>query len=134
MLTGRPPFQAATPIETMLLALEHDPVLPRALTRGWIPISKWSPSSVCKSRLRSVISRRRRWPMTWRRFCAAILSRPGRRRLRALAARLMGETHHAPVLENWGLLWIFHSIALLIFFGLPTGSRSRVSGRAGLMC
>ena len=26
MLTGRPPFQAATPIETMLLALEHDPV------------------------------------------------------------------------------------------------------------
>ena len=31
MLTGRPPFQAATPIETMLLALEHDPIAPRAL-------------------------------------------------------------------------------------------------------
>ena len=31
MLTGRPPFQAATPIETMLLALEHDPISPRAL-------------------------------------------------------------------------------------------------------
>ena len=29
----------------------------------------------------------------------------------------MGETHHAPVLENWGLLWIYHSIALLVFFG-----------------
>ena len=37
--------------------------------------------------------------------------------LRALAARLMGETHHTPVLENWGLLWIYHSIALLVFFG-----------------
>ena len=31
MLTGRPPFQAATPIETILLALEHDPIPPRAL-------------------------------------------------------------------------------------------------------
>src|SRR5205823_14335172 len=31
MLTGRPPFQAATPVETILLALEHDPISPRAL-------------------------------------------------------------------------------------------------------
>src|SRR5262249_62030806 len=31
MLTGRPPFQAATPIDTILLALEHDPIPPRAL-------------------------------------------------------------------------------------------------------
>ena len=31
MLTGRPPFQAATPVETMLLALEHDPIAPRVL-------------------------------------------------------------------------------------------------------
>ena len=31
MLTGRPPFQAATPVETILLALEHDPIPPRAL-------------------------------------------------------------------------------------------------------
>jgi serine/threonine-protein kinase len=37
--------------------------------------------------------------------------------LRALAGRLMGETHHARVLENWGQLWIYHSIALLVFFG-----------------
>ena len=31
MLTGRAPFQAATPVETLLLALEHDPVSPRVL-------------------------------------------------------------------------------------------------------
>jgi serine/threonine-protein kinase len=37
--------------------------------------------------------------------------------LRALAARLLGETQHAPVLEKWGKLWIYHSVALLAFFG-----------------
>src|SRR5262249_1185762 len=41
--------------------------------------------------------------------------------LRALAARLLGKTHHAPVLEDWGLLWIYHSIALLVFFGATNG-------------
>lgn len=31
MLTGRPPFQAATPVETVLLVLEQDPLPPRLL-------------------------------------------------------------------------------------------------------
>jgi serine/threonine-protein kinase len=29
-------------------------------------------------------------------------------------ARVFRETHHATVLENWGTLWIWHSLALLI--------------------
>lgn len=33
LLVGRPPFQAATPAETMLQSLEEDPVLPRVLNR-----------------------------------------------------------------------------------------------------
>ena len=31
MLTGRPPFQAASPVDTVLLVLEQDPVPPRLL-------------------------------------------------------------------------------------------------------
>ena len=31
-----------------------------------------------------------------------------------VVARWMRETHHAHVLENWGLLWMWHSAALLI--------------------
>src|SRR5205085_3818739 len=31
MLTGRPPFQAATPVDTVLLVLEQDPLPPRLL-------------------------------------------------------------------------------------------------------
>jgi serine/threonine-protein kinase len=29
-------------------------------------------------------------------------------------ARVFRETHHATVLENWGLLWMWHSLALLV--------------------
>jgi serine/threonine-protein kinase len=50
--------------------------------------------------------------------------------LRALAKRLLGETHHAAILENWGFLWICHSIALLVFFGLTNALALRgVSAR-----
>jgi len=30
-----------------------------------------------------------------------------------IAARLFRETHHAVVLENWGLLWMWHSVVVL---------------------
>jgi hypothetical protein len=117
MLTGRPPFQAATPVETMLLALEHDPVAPRALNPR------------VNADLEMVALKCLQKPPSLRYPSAGALAEdlesflrgdPVSARatsIRALAARLMGETHHAPVLENWGLLWIFHSIALLIFFG-----------------
>jgi serine/threonine-protein kinase len=117
MLTGRPPFQAATPIETMLLALEHDPISPRVLN----PRVNLDLEMVA---LRCLLK-----PPSLRYQSAAALAEdlesflqgdPVSARstsLRALAARLLGETHHAPVLQNWGLLWIYHSIALLGFFG-----------------
>ena len=117
MLTGRPPFQAATPIETMLLALEHDPVAPRVLNPRVNPDLEMIALQCLQK------------PPALRYPSAAALAEdlesflrgdPVSARstsLRALAARLMGETHHAPVLENWGLLWIYHSIALLVFFG-----------------
>jgi eukaryotic-like serine/threonine-protein kinase len=121
MLTGRPPFQAATPIETMLLALEHDPIAPRALNPRVNPDLemvalqclqkppglRYPTAEALAEDLESFL---RGDPVSARSTS-----------LRALAARLMGETHHAPVLENWGLLWIFHSIALLVFFGMTNG-------------
>jgi serine/threonine-protein kinase len=117
MLTGRPPFQAATPIETMLLALEHDPIAPRVLN------PRVNPD------LEMIALKCLQKPPALRYPSAAALAEdlesflrgdPVSARatsLRALAARLLGETHHAPVLENWGLLWIYHSVALLVFFG-----------------
>jgi hypothetical protein len=34
--------------------------------------------------------------------------------LRLLVSRALRETHHAGVLENWGLLWMWHSVALIV--------------------
>ena len=43
----------------------------------------------------------------------------------AVAGRLFGETHHAAVLENWGLLWIWHSIVLLVICLLTDALRNQ---------
>jgi serine/threonine protein kinase len=58
-LTGRPPFQAATPIETMQLALEHDPVAPRALHSRALWLGSALPGLTAP-----------RWPDTVRRAAA----------------------------------------------------------------
>ncbi|MDR3619465.1 MAG: serine/threonine-protein kinase [Paludisphaera borealis] len=118
MLTGRPPFQAASPIETILLVLEHDPVPPRVLNPGVSPDLemialrclqkqpelRYSTAGALADDLEAFL---RDEPVSARSMS-----------LRALASRLLGESHHAAVLENWGQLWIYHSVALLFFFGV----------------
>jgi hypothetical protein len=118
MLTGRPPFQAASAVDTLLLVLEQDPLPPRLLN------PKVNPE------LEMIALKCLQKPAELRYPSAAALADdldaflagdPVSARstsLRALAARLMGETHHAAVLENWGLLWVCHSVALVVFFGL----------------
>ena len=118
MLTGRPPFQAASPVETMMLVLEHDPVPPRVLNPGVSPDLemialrclqkqpelRYPSAAALADDLQAFL---RDEPVSARSMS-----------LRALASRLLGESHHAGILENWGQLWIYHSIALLFFFGL----------------
>jgi serine/threonine-protein kinase len=118
MLTGRPPFQAATPIETMMLALEEDPIPPRVLNPRVSPDLEMIALRCLQKQPEH------RYPSAAAMaddLEAFLRDEPVSARstsLRALAARLLGETHHAPVLEKWGVLWIYHSIALLVFFGV----------------
>jgi serine/threonine-protein kinase len=113
MLTGRPPFQAASPAEMVLLVLEQDPVPPRMLN----PKADRDLEMICLRCLQK--------PADLRYASAAALAddleaflndesisaRSGR--FGQILAGLMRETHHAAVLENWGLLWMWHSLALL---------------------
>ncbi len=118
MLTGRPPFQAASPIDTLLLVLEQDPVPPRVLN----PRANADLEMIALKCLQK--SPEQRYPSAAALaddLDALLAGEPVSARstsLRALASRLLGETHHAPVLENWGSLWIYHSVALVFFFGL----------------
>ena len=114
MLTGRPPFQAASPAEMVMLVLEQDPVPPRMLN----PKADRDLEMICLRCLQK--------PPDLRYASAAgladdldaylndesISARSGR--FAQVLAGLMRETHHAAVLENWGLLWMWHSLALLV--------------------
>jgi serine/threonine-protein kinase len=118
MLTGRPPFQAATPVDTVLLVLEQDPVPPRVVNPR------------VDRDLEMIALRCLQKPTDLRYSTAAALADDLDAYLRnepvsarsgqfvQVLSRLFRETHHAPVLENWGLLWMWHSLVLLIACGL----------------
>lgn len=118
MLTGRPPFLASTTFDTLLLVLEQDPVSPRALN----PSASADLEMIALKCLHKAPEQRYQSAALLADDLDAFLNGgPVSARsmgLFDLAARLMGETHHADVLENWGGLWMMHSAALLVFFGL----------------
>lgn len=113
-LTGRPPFQAASPVDTVLLVLEQDPVPPRVI----------NPKA--DRDLEMIALRCLQKPADLRYASAAALAddleaylhdepiaaRSGR--FAQVLSRLFRETHHAAVLENWGLLWMWHSLVVFI--------------------
>ncbi|HEY2154057.1 MAG TPA: serine/threonine-protein kinase [Isosphaeraceae bacterium] len=117
-LTGRPPFQAASAFDTIRLVLESDPVMPRALNPRVDP----DLEMVALKCLQKEPGQRYKSAAALADDLDAFLAgEPVSARsvsLRSLAQRVFAETHHAPVLENWGLLWMLHSLALLVFFGL----------------
>jgi eukaryotic-like serine/threonine-protein kinase len=118
MLTGRPPFQAARPLDTILLVLEQDPVPPRALN----PKANPDLEMVALKCLQKTPEHRYPTAAALADDLDAFLAGgPVSARsmsLRALAVRLLGETHNAAIMENWGFLWICHSVALVVSFGL----------------
>jgi serine/threonine protein kinase len=111
-LTGRPPFQAATPVDTILLVLEQDPVPPRLLN----PKVDRELETICLRCLQKPADLRYPSAAALASDLEAFLAgeqlsmQPSG--LGYLFSRLLRETHHAPVLENWGLLWMWHSLMI----------------------
>lgn len=113
-LTGRPPFVAETPVEMVMLVIEQDPSPPRALR----------PS--LDRDLEMIVVRCLQKPIDLRYETAGDLAddldafladeivsaRSGH--FEQVIARIFRETHHAGVLENWGTLWMWHSLVLLV--------------------
>lgn len=114
LLTGRPPFVADSPMELALKVLEQDPPPPRLLEPR------------IDRDLEMIVQRSIQKPPDLRYDTAdemadelecflrdePIKARSGT--LGQIVARWFRETHHAAVLENWGLLWMWHSLVLLI--------------------
>jgi eukaryotic-like serine/threonine-protein kinase len=121
MLTGRPPFQAATPVDTLLLVLDQDPVRPRLLN------SKVDPDLelICLKCLQKEPSLRYASAAELAAELEAYLSGEALsvrtlnlRDVGDLLRRMLRETHHAVVLENWGVLWMWHSLKILLLCAL----------------
>lgn len=114
MLTGRAPFQGASPLETVMMVLEQDPLLPRLLNRNVDPDLemialkclqkpadlRYQDANELANDLEAYLTNE---PISARSSqFSKVLS---------LAFR---ETHHAAVLESWGLLWMLHSAVIFV--------------------
>jgi serine/threonine-protein kinase len=124
MLTGRPPFQAATPVDTLLLVLDQDPVRPRLLNRKVDP----DLELICLKCIEKEAELRYAGAGELAADLAAYLNGEelsvravGLRDLWALFRRSLRETPHAVVLENWGLLWMCHSATIFVMCVLTWG-------------
>src|SRR5262249_76103 len=114
LLTGRPPFQSPSPVDTVLMVLEQDPLPPRLLNRALgrdlemivlkglqkRPELRYESAEALENDLSAYLSDE------------PIAARSGQ--FSQVLARVFRETHHATVLENWGLLWMWHAAVLLV--------------------
>jgi serine/threonine-protein kinase len=114
LLTGRPPFQGPSPVDTVLMVLEQEPLPPRLLNRK------------LDRDLEMIVLKCLQKPPELRYASAAALAddleaylhdepiaaRSGQ--FSQVLARVFRETHHATVLENWGLLWMWHAAVILV--------------------
>lgn len=113
LLTGRPPFQAASPVDTVLLVLEQNPVPPRVLN----PKADTDLEMIAMKCLQKPSDLR--YPSASDLAAdleAYLANEPISARSSHLAqviSRAFRDTHHAPVLENWGVLWMWHSLVVL---------------------
>lgn len=113
-LTGRGPFVGDTPVDVVMQVIEQEPTPPRALRPR------------LDRDLEMIVIRCLQKPVDLRYETVEgladdldaylddepVSARSGR--FSQVVARLFRETHHASVLENWGVLWIWHSMVLLI--------------------
>jgi eukaryotic-like serine/threonine-protein kinase len=125
MLTGRPPFQAATPVDTVLMVLEQDPLPPRML------------NARADADLEMIALKCLQKPSDLRYRDAAALAddleayladEPISARsshFTQVLSRAFRESHHAGILENWGLLWMWHSLVLLVLCLVTNGLQWR---------
>ena len=118
MLTGRPPFQAASPLDTMLLVLEQDPIPPRVLNPKADPDLEMVALKCLQKRPENRYPTAEALALDLDNYLAGQPVSARSTRFQALAGRYLGETPHAALLENWGELWMYHSVALLVFYGI----------------
>lgn len=113
-LTGRPPFSAASPVDVVLMVLEQDPPPPRLIN----PRADADLELISLKALQKPPELRYASAAAMADDLAAYLANEPisarSSQFTDILSRLFRETHHAAVLEHWGLLWMWHSLVLLV--------------------
>src|SRR5439155_5388209 len=114
LLTGRPPFQAASAVNVLLLVRSEEAVRPRLLNPG-IPTDL---ELICLKCLENRPEHRYATAGQLADDLEAYLTggevSARSSSLAYFVSRIFRETHHAPVMENWGGLWMLHSLKLFL--------------------
>lgn len=113
-ITGQTPFAAKSPVELLLKVLEQDPPPPRVLNPN---VHRDLEMIVVRALQKPPDLRYRSADAFADDLMAYLRDEPISARSGQFAqvvARWFRETHHAPVLENWGLLWMWHSLVLVL--------------------
>jgi serine/threonine-protein kinase len=120
MLTGRPPFQAPTPFDLLLLVYDQDPVPPRLLNPGVDP----DLEMICLKCIQKEPELRYASTAALAADLEAYLHgeplsvHSGR--FANVFNRTFRATPNAVVMENFGLLWMCHSVLILLICILTT--------------
>lgn len=113
-VTGRSPFQCASPADAVIMALEHEPPPPRLLN----PAIDADLEMIILKALQKPADLRYTTADEFADDLQAFLNHePVQARSSRLAdvlSRAFRPTHHAGILRNWGVLWMWHSLVLLV--------------------
>lgn len=120
MLTGRPPFQASNPLDTVFMVVEQDPLPPRMLNPHADPDLEMIALK-CLQKPADL-----RYPSAdaladdLEAFLANEPVSARSSNILLILSRAFRETHHAAILENWGLLWMWHSLVVFVMCLITT--------------
>jgi serine/threonine protein kinase len=114
LLTGRPPFQAASAVDVLLLVRSEEVVRPRLLNPGINPDLELICLKCLEKRPEHRYTSAALLAADLDAFLAGEAVSARSSSLAYFVSRLFRETHHAPVMENWGGLWMLHSLKLLL--------------------
>ena len=113
-LTGRAPFVADNAMELVMMVIEQEPTPPRRLRPSLdrdlemiVTRCLQKPSDLRYENSHALIRDLQAYLADER-----VSARSGQ--FNQVVARVFRETHHAAVLEKWGLLWMWHSLVLLV--------------------
>jgi serine/threonine protein kinase len=120
LLTGRPPFLAASPVDTLLLVRTEEPVRPRALN----PQIDIDLEFICRKCLEKRPEHRyasaAKLADDLQAFLQGETVSARSSSLVYFFTRILRDTHHAPILENWGMLWMMHSAKIFSLCALTS--------------